>query len=367
MPVPVPVTARTERIGGLPRLTGVRCAAMMLGLFCLESASPAQQARVQRVAPIDMPAQVDSNSPAYWLEGALHLFNSTWVGLMRSDGADLSQLGIPVNVPMSRVHPWPAWIESVWVDPNGTVFAWYHQEHQGVCPGARLAVPHIGAAISHDGGKSFHDLGAVISSGDPRDCQSQNGYFAGGQGDFSVIPDRNREFFYFLFTNYDGPAASQGVAIARMPFANRYNPLGAVWKYHAGAWTEPGVHGRVTPIFPARVRWQRPDTDSFWGPSVHWNTYLDSYVMLLSHSCCSPGFPQEGIYASFAGDLSDPSSWTRPRKILQDPDWYPQILGTATGATDTLAGRNPRLYIAGHSRWEIVFEKSASAVTTPRP
>lgn len=308
-----------------------------------------------------MPAQVDSNSPAYRQDGQLHLFNSTGNGPVRNEGPDQLHLGNPVGVRMILRNPWPAWIESAWVDSNRNIFAWYHQEHHGVCPGTTLAVPQIGAAISYDGGVSFYDLGVVLSSGDPMDCGSQNGYFAGGHGDFSVILDRDKEHFYFLFTNYAGPRERQGVAIARMPFESRYNPAGAVVKYFSGGWTEPGVGGRVTPIFPARVKWQRADTDSYWGPSVHWNTYLESYVMLLNRSCCSAGFPQKAIYASYSGDLANPASWAQPERILQNTGWYPQVLGQAPGTTDSIAGRTPRLYIYGHSYWQIVFEKPAPA------
>ncbi|MGQ9919529.1 MAG: hypothetical protein ACUVS7_19205, partial [Bryobacteraceae bacterium] len=83
-----------------------------------------------------------------------------------------------------------------------------------------------------------------------------------------------------------------------------------VYKYYNGGWEEPGLGGRLTPIFPAVVPWNRENTDAFWGPSVHWNTALNRYVALMSHACCKPGWPQEGIYISFNPDLSDPAGWT---------------------------------------------------------
>ena len=313
-----------------------------------------------------MPVQVDSNSPAFWQDGFLQLLNSTGGDPLRSSGSDQYHLGAPQDVHFSHINPWPTWMEAVWKDPDtGTVFGWYHQEHWGLCPGSRLAVPQIGAAISFDGGASFMDMGPVLTSGDPYSCAAQNGYFAGGVGDFSVILDRNKRYFYFLFSNYGGPLESQGVAIARMPFLNRYNPAATVMKYCNGGWTEPGVGGQVTPVFPAKVSWQDADTDAFWGPSVHWNTYLGSYVVLLNHSCCSPGFPQEGIYASFGAHLADPQSWTAPKRILVDSGWYPQVIGSGPNGTDSLAGRVARLWIYGHSRWEIVFYKPTDPPDAP--
>src|SRR5204863_5309897 len=99
--------------------------------------------------------------------------------------------------------------------------------------------------VSTDNGRSFHDLGIVLESGDSPDCSAKNGFFAGGHGDFSVILDHESEYFYFLYDNYGGGVSSQGVAIARMAFADRNDPAGAVWKFYAGDWTEPGVRGRL--------------------------------------------------------------------------------------------------------------------------
>jgi hypothetical protein len=253
------------------------------------------------------------------------------------------------------------------VDPEGPIFGWYHQERFGLCPGTNLSVPRIGAVISYDGGASFQDLGIVLSSGDPLECRSQNGYFAGGHGDFTVVLDRHRNYFYFYFSNYSGPTETQGVVAARMPFDSRWSPTGSVQKYYQGEWSEPGLGGRMTPVFPAQVSWQRPDTDSFWGPSLHWNTYLESWVMLLNRSCCSPGFPQQAIWTSFGKDLSKPESWTKPDKILDNTGWYPQVMGFGDRGTDRLAGKVARLYIYGHSRWEVVFEKPEPAPDPPPP
>jgi hypothetical protein len=222
-------------------------------------------------------------------------------------------------------------------------------------------VPQIGAAVSYDGGKSFYDMGVVLTTDGAMDCRSQNGFFAGGNGDLSVILDQKKEYFYFFFTNYAGPVENQGVVAARLPFASRWSQAGAIRKYYQGNWSEPGQGGHATPVFPAKVSWQRVDTDSFWGPSLHWNTYLKSYVMLLNRSCCSPGFPQKAIWASYAVELDKPETWAKPKKILEDTGWYPQVIGLGPEGTDTRAGRVARLYIYGHSRWEIVFEKPDAA------
>lgn len=311
-----------------------------------------------------MPSDVDSNSPAFWRDGQLNIFNSTGVPML-TRGSDqlLWYLGQPRKVAVGAEEHFPMWIEAVWQDEDGTVYAWYHHERQDVCPGSSLAIPQVGALVSSDGGASFTDLGIVLSSGDAADCSAQNGFFAGGHGDFSVILDRDRRYFYFLFGNYGGELAGQGVAIARLAFEDRAKPVGAVWKYHEGEWLEAGLEGSVTPIFPASAAWQTAHADSFWGPSVHWNTHLESYVVLLNRACCDTMWPQEGIYAAFNPDLSNPDTWTSARRLLQAkdigfaPGYYPQVLGLQPGETDTLAGQSVRLYVKGVSRWKIEFSR----------
>jgi hypothetical protein len=42
---------------------------------------------------------------------------------------------------------------------------------------------------------------------------------------------------------------------------------------------------------------------------------------------------------------------------VMDNGWYPQIIGTAKGETDKLAGRTARLFLGGLSNCEITFLK----------
>ncbi|MCZ2075385.1 MAG: hypothetical protein HUU41_04760 [Bryobacteraceae bacterium] len=327
----------------------------------------AQRIVVREAPAVTMPGQVDSNSPAFWRKGALRLFNSTGNGPVLSSGPDQFSFYRSIRSRLARQRPWPMWIESVWADPGGLVLAWYHQEQENICGAQRPAQPSIGALISYDGGETFIDQGIVLSSFDAPDCSSRNGYISGGHGDFSVVLDRQRKYFYFLFTNYGGPRETQGVAIARMAYENRFRPVNAVWKYSDGSWGQPGLGGRVTPVFAARVNWQVENTDSYWGPAIHWNTYLGTWVVLLNRSCCTAGFPQEGIYAAFNPDLANPHTWTRPKKILRNTGWYPQIIGTGPGESDTIAGRVARLYVFGQSNWELVFFKARPPLPVPPP
>ena len=317
---------------------------------------------------LELPVRPDGNSATFWSNGAFHVFTSTGQPLMVSTGGSQFTEWDSETVDTTAVAHEPLWVEAA-QRVGDAVFGWYHHEPGGVCGSVPLTSPKIGAVVSYDEGRSVTDLGIVLDSGHPIDCTAKNGFFAGGHGDFSVVPDRQREYFYFFFTNYGGPREEQGICVARLAWEDRFDPAGKVWKYYEGKWEEPGLGGRCTPVFPARVEWQRADTDSFWGPSVHYNTYLRRYVMLLNRSCCEPGWPQEGIYISFSTGPLESARWTEPVKLMDGeeigfrPGYYPQVIGIQYGETDTLVGQRARLYISGISDWIITFSRLAA----PRP
>jgi len=331
----------------------VHCAVFVPALF-------AQVALDVRPAdPIEFPIVIDSNSPGFWREGKLHLYSSAGEPKLNTFGPGLEYFDTK-PVLLDRRDHLPMWIESVWQDDDGKMYGWYHHERVGVCPNANLNVPEIGAVMSLDGGKSFIDLGIVLSSGEFTNCYSQNGYFANGHGDFSVVLDRQHEYFYFLFGAYGGDLSGQGIAIARMPFANVSKPVGAVQKYYKDEWLEPGLGGRVTPIFRAAVGWHEANTDSFWGPSIHWNTYLRRYVVLMNRSCCSPRWPQQGVYITMNEDLSDPGGWTEPVQITEYGDWYPWVMALGDEQPNSEAGQRVRFFLRGVSDQEIIFHLDAA-------
>ena len=233
--------------------------------------------------------------------------------------------------------------------------------------GAKV-LPRIGAARSVDQGATWEPLGLVVEA-PPRsyDCGTDNKYFVGGVGDFSVQLDRQSQDLYFFYSLYLRAQGQQGVGVARLAWADRDNPSGKIMIWRNRTWLPAtGVGGTnpqrwlypvASPIFPAGGSWHDADAlvDAFWGPSVHWNTYLSRYVMLLNRTK-DVDFTQEGIYVSFGSSLEDPGQWSAPSKILNGGRWYPQVMGIETGTgTDKTAGEVARFYMSGESQDVIRF------------
>ncbi|MBI2928576.1 MAG: hypothetical protein HYY24_23150 [Verrucomicrobia bacterium] len=308
----------------------------------------------------DKPGDTDCNSPAHWDGDTLYVFNSAghpW----RSAGPNLFQLTNDYRrVEYDNKVNGGRWIECTWRASDGTLYGWYHNEPGGLCPGTRLTAPKIGAVRSRDNGANWEDLGIVLEAPpNTLRCDTKNFYFAGGNGDFCIMLDARQQWLYFFISTYTGGLDSQGVSLARMKWGDRDAPVGRVWKFYQEAWTEPGLGGAITAIFPGMIDWHRADADAFWGPSVHWNSHLRQYVMLLNRAI-DKDWQQEGVYVSFNRDLANPHGWSAPNKILASTGkdrWYPQVLGldAAQRETDKLAGKRARLFVRGMSRWEVFF------------
>jgi hypothetical protein len=351
----------------MARLRRASFAALFVAALPVAAADGVPQAYlVPAETTLAFPALTDSNSPVVREAGEVVVFNSFGHPVV-SAGPALESLATVGPVELTAGAPGGVWMESVVRAPEGTLYGYYHNEPPGVCEDSPLTVPQIGAARSKDGGVSWEDLGVVLTAfpGGVR-CDTPNAYFAGGVGDFSVVLDRDGQWLYFFFSVYGGAPEDQGVAVARMPFADRDAPVGAVEKYFDGLFSEPGIDGRSSVLFPVFVPWEDPETDALWGPSVHWNPAIESYVMLLNRSV-GIGWQNEGIYLSFGASLEDPRSWSEPQKLLDGGDWYPQVVGEdAIGGTDALAGRTARFFVGGRSSFAIVFERVAASAAATR-
>jgi hypothetical protein len=320
---------------------------------------------------------VDSNSPAFWdrVDGReqLHVFTSFAGVPSLALGRDLSRLGAAAPVTLAGFSGGGYWLEAVVRDVDGTLYGYYHNERPATaCRDATRMVPRIGAARSPDRGRTWEDLGILVESSRlTYDCSTTNRYFVGGVGDLSVMLDPDSRDLYVFYSEYSRMVANQGVGIARLLWADRDRPVGKVSIWRGGVWQparefrqgEAGmgmsrfVYPSLSPLFPTTDSWHdaNTSTDAFWGPSVHWNTHLRQYVMLLNRAK-NAAFDQEGIYVSFSPVLDDPTRWSPPRRILQGGSWYPQVVGLEPGAgSDRMAGEWARLFMMGRSEYVIQF------------
>ena len=325
---------------------------------------------------ISLESEADSNSPAVWdwVDGrqSLFVFSSFNGWSTRLFGAQVSGLMNLGRIAFDAPPPHGVWMEAVIPDADGSWYGFYHNERPAdICGDMSRMLPRIGAARTTDYGATWEDLGVVLESPPEwHECDTTNRYFVGGVGDFSVMLDHDQRYLYLFFSQYVDREETQGVAVARMPWAYRDEPRGrmSVW-WRGMAWVpsrrvsrrgEPPeyIFGVGTPIYRVRDGWHEGQTvDAFWGPSVHWNTYLEQYVMLLNHASNSE-WRQEGIYVAFAKTLDNPMAWSTPQRLLSGGEWYPQVMGIESGTgTDKLAGERARFFMSGRSRYFIQFSR----------
>ena len=357
-------------------LLTVAVIAVMASLPTAQSSRSRPLAVLEKAGRLEFPAETDSNSPAFWrLRNGittLNVLNSTGTPVL-SSGKNMDELEVVRTAGMEQAPPGGWWMEAVVPDFRQVLYGYYHNEQPDVCPGNPRSAPRIGAARSFDGGRTWTNLGFIIEAPEgSTQCQTSNKYFVGGVGDCSAVLDADRQWLYIFFTAYPHDVAGQGVAVARMRWSDRDAPAGRVAIWSEGIWRYPAetdsgtlAYDAAKPVFPTVGSFHAREVDGFWGPSVHWNTFLKQYVMLLNRAR-DASFAQEGIYISSAASLDAPSAWSAPRQILEGGRWYPQVMGLDDGAgSDRLAGERARLYISGVSEYEIVFQRP-DEVAVPR-
>ncbi len=367
----------------------VTAIAVALGLVAADGLRLHAQSRGEPFAallpavPLDFPNDTDSNSPAVWeiLDGTwtLSLFNSVagWAAVSR--GTSLKKLADQGAIRFEGAAPLGGmWFESMVRDADAW-YGFYHNEREHiVCEGSGKVWPRIGLARSEDRGATWQDLGPVIET--PAwsvTCDTSNHYFVGGVGDFSVALDADRNYAYLYYTQYVEAADAVGVSVARLAWADRDQPAGRADIWSDGVWlppaasADPGEEANeqvidpaaspwdfplATPFLRAVNRWddERAGVDVFWGPSIHWNASLETYVMLLNQAT-SNTWEQGGVYVSFNDRLDAPTEWSAPALVTRGGSWYPQVIGLDPAGTDAYSGAVARFFMAGKSEHLIIF------------
>src|SRR5918993_3386187 len=349
-------------------------------LACLAIVTAAAQttrvptARLNSASRVELPGEIDSSNPAVWslVDGIRRLFVlSSWGGVpVRSAGSSIDSLqrGSPVAFASHPGHG--VWMEAIIPHSDGTWYGYYHHERPAeLCGRPDRQLPRIGAIRSADNGQTWEDLGIVLDAPPGSEaCNSGNRFVLGGVGDVTAALDADGQDVYLYFSQYSRDGTTQGIAVARLAWADRDQPSGKAAIWNDGAWlpareSPDSDGGWAYPAGTPLVRSTRPfhdqsaTSDVFWGASIHWNTYLEQYVMLLNRAE-DDQFGQEGVYISFSPTLSDPARWSTPTKMLDGGSWYPQVMGTEVGTgTDRIAGKRARFFMTGRSERMIEFER----------
>ena len=196
---------------------------------------------------------------------------------------------------------------------------------------------------SADRGHTWDDLGIILDAPPGTEaCDSANRFVLGGVGDVTAALDADSKDVYLYFSQYSREPRRKASRWRgwRGPIA--IEPVGKVddLERRRVACRDPAHRG--TPLV-RRARQPFHDrsatNDVFWGPSIHWNTYLEQYVMLLNRAK-DDQFGQDGIYVSYSPTLSRSRALDDPAKIFNGGDWYPQVIGTEIGTgTDRIGGQ----------------------------
>jgi hypothetical protein len=299
--------------------------------------------------------------------------------VFKKAATEFTEPRMPANAPVHKpgLHG-AVWFETLYKDPKDTsektLYALYHNENypstlpydsvtgvgyldvkwpQGLKgPETKTAVCRIGIMKSVDGGHSWQDKGIIL-----QDYQSSmilrphnSGInFAGGTGDPSAVANGN--YLYIFYGEYGYPRTydsasydrnaewkGQCISIARIPLSDLDNPAGK-----AKRWDGKGFNARAdsagAPVASLQIPLAEgggpassPTAKYYWGPSVSWNNYLQSWVMLMAKAE-GPSWKGNSIYISFnanadIGEGNNSQQWTTPTLFLQKPGhtiWYPSL------------------------------------------
>ena len=299
--------------------------------------------------------------------------------VFKKAAAEFTEPHLPLNAPIrNRGLHGAVWFETLFKDPKDasskTLYALYHNENypstlpydsatgvgyldvkwpQGLKgPETKTAVCRIGIMKSTDGGHSWEDKGIIL-----QDYQSRmilrpynTGInFAGGVGDPSAVA--NGDYLYVFFGEYGYPHTydsatynrnvewkGQCISIGRIKLSDLDNPVGKAKRWDGKGFNAPADSAGVPvaslqiPIAEGGGPASSPTAKYYWGPSVSWNNYLHSWVMLMAKAE-GPSWKGSSIYISFnthedLGKGDNSQQWSSPKLFLNKPGhtvWYPSL------------------------------------------
>jgi len=237
------------------------------------------------------------------------------------------------------------------------------------------AVCRIGIMKSTDGGRSWVNKGIFIEDLQPRMILKPHNTsvtFAGGVGDPSAVG--SGDYLYLFFSEYGYPGnydsstydpakeySGQCISVARIRLSDLDDPQGKAKRWDGNGFNAP-YNGTGKPIAALQISQAEgggpvsSTTSKYhWGPSISWNTYLHSWVMLMA-TAEAPSWRGGKIYISFNKneDLDigkNSQEWSTPQLLIDKPDhtiWYPSL--QPLNSTADIANKNNCLRLGEKAR-----------------
>lgn len=214
-----------------------------------------------------------------------------------------------------------AWLYAVFPQSGQRMLGFYHAEDHRFSGDSRsrwIAYKSIARCVSEDGGKSWHSRERILTSRWPKPVKPA----WSGLGDHCVVWDMRSKRYVCFF--------QEGSKLCMAASEDKEGRAGTWMKWYKGAFSEPGLGGRVTPL-PAFKKHQGGN------PSVTWNTYLRCWIIVWHRW-------KGDLWISTSENLID---WASPQLLLGSTRsvpkvWYPTILGE----TDSISGRVAQLLYA---------------------
>jgi hypothetical protein len=211
----------------------------------------------------------------------------------------------------------------------------------------------VGLAESSDDGASWTRRGQILRGARPKEWTAYPGHTARGTGLPGAVADPDGRYVYAYYTDQSmQEGRGTQICMARADL-NEGPPLPGRWKkLFRGAFAEPGVGGRESPVVDVLAT----DGAHAMYPHVSYSRYLGAYVMALNVNAWKEparGAPpsRSGIYVATSGDAVH---WSRPVQLLSDYS-YPMprrsLSWEATVVFDDADGRDGWLVYAHSPDW----------------
>jgi hypothetical protein len=233
------------------------------------------------------------------------------------------------------------------VEAGGALYVAYHAEDQegmGKLAGSD-GVPgfhaSVGLATSTDGGRTFQKLGQAVTSFRPKGWTFYDGQHDSGAGDSWLMRSHDGAYWYLYYTDHsrDGGRGVQ-ICMARAPASAPPAP-GAFRKFHDGAFDEPGLGGRDTPVLSG----QAFDQGEVFSPQVVYSPTLKLYVMVMNLDVWKEFVETKRLARSgmYLATSADGVRWSRPEPMAVDwavpvpgksLSWHPTIVFDPGSSTE---------------------------------